>query len=413
VYTLGTDALLFVVIIADFGQFPSRHVKILGNKRGSYRVVGKLTKVRNKSILFFQQKLINQSKRNMIRFRAGLSVRSLNSSFIHSHVINNQSARLIASRQDVRSTCFGRQKIVILKRFASNGRSEQLTSKEIEHYTRNPLEDEVDTDEVIKDGTETILTAPRQLKMPEDFGREIDVLPIVPRFLEYLSHYVPVEQGYIVLNHVHDLGLPWWGVVFSLACVMKAINIPLVNAARRNQESVNQMEFMPELIKEINNSKPGEKSKEEERLRKLMYENGYRGYKNFLPLSTIPLSLFIATLLRYIFYTKGIHGEGLFWFKDLAALDHWWGLPLISNGMAIASFKMSMSHGSNRVGILATILKKVVPPLFLLTIPFIQVLPQGVLFYISSACLLQFVQSIWNYRRAVINKKKMEQVKME
>ncbi|PRP85307.1 mitochondrial inner membrane protein OXA1L-like [Planoprotostelium fungivorum] len=270
----------------------------------------------------------------------------------------------------------------------------KLSQEEIDRITRNPLDDQQSDLHERFSPPEPI--APKYIEDTIQHEEVLAPTTAIPMALDTLSQYLPVEAIVSGLHTYHDAtGLPWWGVMASMGLFMKLLNIPFQRIAIRNQRRLSESKALPVLLKALETTVPKDRPKALAAVKRQMKKEGYRVYKNWAFLSTIPVSLLFAVSLRYLYSTE----EGLFWFHTLSEVDGWWRLPTLSSFLTLATWEVGQQYNKMNEMKWYKVVRWGVPWLCVMTIPLVSALPQGLHLYWLSVSLLSFGQALYAMRK--------------
>ncbi|KAK9369657.1 60Kd inner membrane protein-domain-containing protein [Lipomyces kononenkoae] len=161
------------------------------------------------------------------------------------------------------------------------------------------------------------------------------------------------------LTHVYT-GLPWWAVIVAVAVSARLVFLPL--SFKGHVMNMKMKTIQPQvdmLMKQLNStSSPSEKAQIGIRRQKLLKMHGIKMSvmvaSGFVQIP-VAYGMFMALMSMAQVPVDGFGTEGLFWFQNLAAVDPYMGLSVLSAAGTYASLRLgaegmgSMSPATQRL----------------------------------------------------------------
>ncbi|EME30772.1 preprotein translocase, Oxa1 family isoform 2 [Galdieria sulphuraria] len=207
------------------------------------------------------------------------------------------------------------------------------------------------------------------------------------------------KSGWVWLHE--KTGLPWWSTLVAGAVVIRAATFPLCLYGQYHADKliVHQEQQYRRTFR---------------RLRQELLKRSSSSSLKVVPygkLVHIPLFITAAASVRRLAFQRypGFESEGISWFKDLAAPDPWYILPIVNSAILIANTenslkaneKPSLNSSKRSLGDLANSLrdpqivdwmKIILQGMTILVFPLISHLPSGVVFFWTVNSLLNALQ---------------------
>jgi YidC/Oxa1 family membrane protein insertase len=158
----------------------------------------------------------------------------------------------------------------------------------------------------------------------------------------------PIEQ---LITYIHDTtGYPWWITIIGVTLLLRTILFPV--ALSQVKLGARLSHVMPVLKRSMDEFKARQQSSEsglshteikehQRRMANIIREHDAHPLKMFRPILIFaPTFILLFSTLRHMAHTHpSMTTGGALWFKDLTALDAYWGLPLLSAISTILSIK--------------------------------------------------------------------------
>ncbi|EME30773.1 preprotein translocase, Oxa1 family isoform 1 [Galdieria sulphuraria] len=223
------------------------------------------------------------------------------------------------------------------------------------------------------------------------------------------------KSGWVWLHE--KTGLPWWSTLVAGAVVIRAATFPLCLYGQYHADKLSSLAPELERIRAYVSRSSGttvQKIRTFRRLRQELLKRSSSSSLKVVPygkLVHIPLFITAAASVRRLAFQRypGFESEGISWFKDLAAPDPWYILPIVNSAILIANTenslkaneKPSLNSSKRSLGDLANSLrdpqivdwmKIILQGMTILVFPLISHLPSGVVFFWTVNSLLNALQ---------------------
>eukprot|EP01119_Soliformovum_irregulare_P013037 TRINITY_DN3435_c0_g1_i1.p1 TRINITY_DN3435_c0_g1~~TRINITY_DN3435_c0_g1_i1.p1 ORF type:complete len:363 (-),score=69.93 TRINITY_DN3435_c0_g1_i1:1041-2129(-) len=212
-------------------------------------------------------------------------------------------------------------------------------------------------------------------------------------FYAFMQHLPPVQGLSSLITYLnHTYLVPWWVLIISLGIALRVSLFPFAKYAMKNR----RLQSHP-IFKDMKAQIPlkAKTWRENLQLRKeladAMKENGWRWWKNFLPVfAAIPISsMAMCAIGMSLSYDPSMTTGGISWFQDLTATDPWWRLNWIMCLLSVTGWEVGIRRmQTDEYPGLWKIIRYGIPIFFFILIPLVSLLPQGMVLYWTTGSAL-------------------------
>jgi len=199
-----------------------------------------------------------------------------------------------------------------------------------------------------------------------------------------------------IMEYVHVYsGLPWWATIFAVTMGTRALMLPLYLSS--SDASARMARVKPELTDIMERTKKATDQRDIQMAmierRKLMKDNNIKVLNMAKPLLSVPIFLGFFNALRGMSHVPvdGLATQGLAWFHNLAAMDPYCGLQIITATLYAATFKFF--GGETGAAQVSPVMKKVFTYMPFVAVPLTMSLPASVCFYFAINSVCSIIQS--------------------
>lgn len=198
-----------------------------------------------------------------------------------------------------------------------------------------------------------------------------------------------------LLEYVHVYsGLPWWATIACSTIAVRALMFPLYVKSSANMAKMSKIK--PQLDKCMEAVKGGDSKERVKALterRTLMKEHNIKTSHGFFPLLQLPIAygFFQATRAMASIPVEGFTTQGALWFENLATVDPYLGLQILSACVVTGMIRLGGETGAQAMN---PLMKKILTYLPFLSIFITYNMDAAVLVYFAANSLFSIVQSM-------------------